>query len=481
LPHESEENGDGAGLSSTQRELPVPESEKVLRPLSRLPAEEVPEVWRQAVEQTPDGKPSARFTETVVREHVRRKEQPADDQEATEGTEKPKLEAEVPWTMFSQPRGEITQANCLHLFFKGPTEYVRLGNGNVFDHDGSSWVTCSQAYGSSGRPQDCSAECYCLVPAERYTGREGVDVKESGTLQGYRAILDRKNYRLGPKTIFKVSAAEVAAHLEKVDLAIPPAVKFLKDEKITSGGIHRLQGRFKWDYSFSAEVFDTITDRGLLKEAEKRTNGTTAEDAKNAELRRAEAKPEVLKVAKVAYHIGSQAAGLATKWERLPVQNQVAFLAISKWHLGLVQELEGLIEKLNKTIGEQSREITALSRFPEVNSKPRNTPNTRKENRSANLRSKIENRKITMAKKAAAAAFKSVPASGGTFLICREADGKKPKYWAGPNAWTIDPARAKKLSHKKAEERLQKTRKWDSCKGDSLVSMPEAVRRFGKS
>jgi hypothetical protein len=62
-------------VSSLGTNVPKPSSEFQARPLTRLPAEEQPAAWREAVETAPNGKVTAKHVESVV---ARKLEAPTD-------------------------------------------------------------------------------------------------------------------------------------------------------------------------------------------------------------------------------------------------------------------------------------------------------------------------------------------------------------------------------------------------------------------
>lgn len=70
-----------------------------------------------------------------------------------------------------------------------------------------------------------------------------------------------------------------------------------------------------------------------------------------------------------------------------------------------------------------------------------------------------------------------------SFVICRKPRagvvGDKLRFWSGPNSWTNSPVRAKHLSKADAVARLARTGKWDSCKGDVVMSYDKAAKAAG--
>lgn len=363
--------------------LPLPESERVARPLTKLPKEEVPEVWKRAVETAPDGKPpTGAHVEKVVQEHLR-----------------PKIE-EVEFSRL-QKRGDIAEANCSELFWQGPNKAVTLGNGNVFEHDRCNWVTLSMTMGPG--MGDCSAECYCLVDAERYTGPDGK--KDSVSYQGYRVVLNRENYRLGPKTIFRAPA-------------VPVPTKGKSEQKGTE------------------QTEDEAWAIGIPAKAPLPTKSKSAE---------ASAKPEVLEMAKRIYLIGCNAAGMTKKWGTASLETHVAFLAVAQWHL---EEMAELLQSFGSKVAKPSLSLSAAAK------------------------TKIAAVARARWKKAKALAS---PKGKKDFVIVREVKGSKPKFWAGPNAWTVDPHKAKHLSSAAAIMRLRGTQKFESCKADRMLALGKAV------
>src|SRR6267142_1765028 len=162
--------------------------------------------------------------------------------------------------------------------------------------------------------------------------------------------------------------------------------------------------------------------------------------------------PPVEKLAKKVYQIAMASVNdgdRVTSWERIEGYKQKGFVAIARWHLGEILSLarvsKAAEDDAHESKAELSRVRAAAAGFPDLPTKKIKQEKTEKTNEEK-------------------------------FVICRNIKGQKPKYWAGPNAWTIDPAKAKHLARKAAGARLTHTKKFASCKKDFMIALAKVER-----
>lgn len=320
----------------------------------------------------------------------------AEDFVAERQGKKPR-EIEVPTELYKLVEGSCC-ADVISLHHTAP-DYQK-GIRPPFDWDNGMWIAVGLSCGGDGVRE---AECHQLIgdgdgkAIEEGLVRAHVMPHEPGAgYEGIGVIWKREKYRLGPKVIFRPAAAE---EQEEFGLA-----------------------------------------------------GESVEAAAESEV----VEPRIEGLAKKLYGIGMTAIKSATRWKEMSVGHRTAWFAIAKWHVDEVQKLEDLIEKLNKTIGEQSREITALSRFPEV--KPRKALE------------KLQ--KAARARWDAAKAKKKNPIAN-YFLICRKAFGGNPTRFSTAGGWTNNPAKALHFATRKEAE---KRKAFGNHNNDNVITVAEAEK-----
>jgi hypothetical protein len=101
--------------------------------------------------------------------------------------------------------------------------------------------------------------------------------------------------------------------------------------------------------------------------------------------------PARLTLAKKLYEVGVEASGPLQPWNKAVVKVQTFMLGIAAWHLEKVKHLEAVIEQLKQL----TRDRAMAKPPPPITIQRMDL----EEGRDSNLKSKIANRKITMADK----------------------------------------------------------------------------------
>jgi hypothetical protein len=248
-------------------------------------------------------------------------------------------------------------------------------------------------------------------------------------------------------------------------------------------------------------IFDRMVDREIVK-GEKYVG---AEE----KVERTKTDPGVLKLAKKIFGIAMEAADYKGKWDGHRSEAQAGFMAIAKWHLGEILSLARVVDEEAELRSQRPKLKVSMHKqfnhpaFPGLKLMVIGWEDGASENpchwgmklwasdceKTISFKSPndceekldIEIKEFDARRTEAKSPSKAdkTSAEESLYVICREAKGQKPRYWSGPNAWTIDPTKARHLARKAAGARLTHTKGFASCKADFMMSLAKAVRRFG--
>lgn len=89
-------------ISDANHGSPLPKTERVARPLTKLPEEDQADAWEEAVESAPNGKVTAEHVESVVKQRLSDAKEPEAEPEPPEPTKSEQEAAEIREAFFAQ-------------------------------------------------------------------------------------------------------------------------------------------------------------------------------------------------------------------------------------------------------------------------------------------------------------------------------------------------------------------------------------------